>query len=151
MDNPYTLGKDCVYAILDTEANYNKGAWQDVAGLSVDVNYPGRKLILCSICISTTSHVNAGFQLVDDDGKAFPPMRSKTDKREPAHFSFEPPTNSVENLSVVTFHMIAEVKKKVQLQIRADDAGHLCVNGFDNKIDKPYNHKTISILSVISL
>ena len=151
MDNPYTLGKDCVYAILDTEANYNLGAWQDVAGLSVDVNYPGRKLILCSICINTTSHVNAGFRFVDDDGKAFPPMRSKTNKREPAHFSFEPTPTSAENLSVVTFHMIAEVKKKVQLQIRADDVGHIRVNGFDNKIDKPYNHKTISILSVISL
>ena len=151
MENPYTLGRDCVYAILDTEANYNQGAWQDVQGLSVDVNYPGRKFIICSICISTTSHVNAGFRLVDADGKAFPPMRSKADNREPVHFSFEPSTKSSENLSVVTFHMIAEVKKKVQLQIRADDAGTIRVNGFDSKIDKPYNHKTISILSVISL
>ena len=151
MENPYTLGRDCVYAILDTEANYNQGAWQSVAGLSVDVNYPGRKFIICSICISTTSHVNAGFQLVDHDGTAFLPMRSKTDKREPTHFSFEPPTSSEENLSVVTFHMIAEVKKKVQLQIRADDAGHIRVNGFDNQKDLPYNHKTISILTVISI
>ena len=151
MDNPYTFEKDCVYAILDTEANYNQGAWQNVAGLSVDVNYPGRKLILCSICISTTSHVNAGFRLVDHDGKAFPPMRSKTDKREPTHFSFESPTNSTENLSVVTFHMVAEVKKKVQLQVRADDAGHLRVNGFDDQKNVAYNHKPISILTVVSI
>jgi len=130
MDNPHTLGRDCVYTILETEANYNQGAWQNV--MSVDVNYPGRKFIICSICINTTSHVNAGFRFVDHDEKPFLPMRSKTNNREPVHFSFEPPINSVENLSVVAFHMVAEVKKKVQLQIRADDVGHIRVNGFDS-------------------
>ena len=149
--NPYSPGKDCVYATLDTEAEYNLGSWQDVVGLSVDVNYPGRKFIICSICICTTSHVNAGFQFVDHDGKPFSPMRTKTNNREPVHFSFEPPANSVENLSVVTFHMVAEVKKKVQLQVRADDAGKLRVNGFASKRNVSYNHMTISTLTVISL
>ena len=148
MDNPYTSKRDCVYTVLQTEANYNQAAWQDV--MSVDV-YPGRKFIICSICISTTSHVNAGFRFVDHDGKPFPPMRPKTDLREPVHFSFENPTQSSENLSVVTFHMVAEVKKKVQLQIRADDSGNLRVNGIDDQHNTPYNHKTISTLSVLNI
>ena len=146
--NPYQTKRDCVYTILDTEHEFTQAAWQDV--MSVDVS-PGKKFIICSINVCATSHVNVGFRFVDDDGTPFPPYRTKTDNREPTHFSFEPPTQSDENLTVVTFHMVAEVKKKVKLQIRVDDSGKVRVNGIVDKRDKPYNHKTISTLSVLNI
>ena len=148
MDNPYQTKRDCVYTILETEHEFTKAAWNDV--MSLDVS-PGKKFIIVSINISTTSHVNAGFRFVDDDDTPFQPYRTKTDNREPTHFSFEPPTQSDENLTVVTFHMVAEAKKKVRLQIRADDSGKIRVNGIVDQRNKPYNHKTISTMSVISL
>ena len=151
MDNPYKLGKDCVYTVYQDEVKYSKASWVNVAGMSVDVHYPGRKLILCSICLGAASHANVGFRFVDHDGKPFPPMRQKTNTREPVHFSYEPPTQSAEDLAVVTFHLIADVEKKVQLQVRVDDSATICINSIDDQRDRPYNHMTISTLTVISL
>ena len=52
MNNPYVAGVDCVYTAYTGEKKYTQGSWVDVTGMSVDLNYSGKKLILCSICIS---------------------------------------------------------------------------------------------------
>ena len=150
MNNPYSSGIDCVYTVYSGEKKYSAASWVDVTGMSVDLNYSGKKLILCSICMGSDSSANVGFRFMDDNG-ILPPIRAKTNNREPVHFSVELPSNSDENLSVVTFHMVADCHGKVNLQIRVDDSGLVCVNSIENQRDAIYNHMTISTLSVLSI
>ena len=98
MNNPYIAGVDCVYATYTGEKKYTQGSWADVTGMSVDLSYSGKKLIICSICFGCVGHVNVGFRFLDDNG-VLQPMRTKTNHREPAHFSVEPNAHSNENLS----------------------------------------------------
>jgi hypothetical protein len=150
MNNPYSSGLDCVYTVYSGEKKYTLASWVDVTGMSVDLNYSGKKLILCSICMGAVSSANVGFRFMDDNGILYP-IRTKTNNREPVHFSVELPTNSTENLSVVTFHMISDCHGKVKLQIRVDDTGSVCINSIGDQRDRPYNHMTISTLSVLSI
>jgi hypothetical protein len=150
MNNPYVSGVDCVYTVYSGEKKYDAAAWVDVTGMSVDFNYSGKKLILCSICMGTVSSANVGFRFVDGNVILYP-IRAKTNTREPVHFSVELPTYSSENLSVTTFHMVADCHGKVKLQIRVDDSGSVCINSIENQRDRPYNHMTISTLSVLSI
>ena len=150
MNNPYVSGLDCVYTVYSGEKKYTLASWVDVTGMSVDLNYSGKKLILCSICMATFGDANVGFRFVDDNG-VLHPIRTKTNNREPAHFSVELPTNSHENISVTTFHMVADCHGKVKLQIRVDDTGEICINSIVNQRNEPYNHMTISTLSALSI
>ncbi|MEN0016604.1 MAG: hypothetical protein AAF706_03245 [Bacteroidota bacterium] len=150
MNNPYVAGIDCVYTAYTGEKRYTKSSWEDVTGLSVDLNYSGKKLIICSICIGTNGGANVGFRFCDDNGE-LQPMRAKTNNREPVHFSVEPPTNSRENQCVWTFHVVADCHGKVRLQIRLDDTALAIVNGIYDQRDRHYNHATISTLTVLSL
>ena len=88
MNNPYVAGVDCVYTTYTGEKKYTQGSWVDVTGMSVDLNYSGKKLIICSICFGCIGHVNVGFRFLDDNG-VLQPMRAKTNHREPVHFSVE--------------------------------------------------------------
>lgn len=150
MNNPYVSGVDCVYTTYTGEKKYDQASWVDVTGLSVNLNYSGKKLIICSICIGTDSNANVGFRFSDDNG-VLQPIRAKTNNREPTHFSVEPPTNSTENQSVWTFHMVADCHGKVKLQMRVDDTGVATVNSIHDQRNRPYNHATISTLTVLSL
>ena len=150
MNNPYVAGVDCVYTAYTGEKKYTQGSWVDVTGMSVDLNYSGKKLIICSICIGCIGHVNVGFRFLDDNG-VLQPMRAKTNHREPVHFSVEPNTQSNENLSVWTLHMVADCHGKVKLQIRVDDSGSVCINSIENQRNATYNHATISTLTVLSI
>ena len=102
MNNPYVVGVDCVYTAYTGEKKYTQGSWVDVTGMSVDLNYSGKKLIICSICIGTEDHVNVGFRFLDDNG-VLQPMRAKTNHREPVHFSVEPNPSSGENIYGLDF------------------------------------------------
>ena len=150
MNNPYVAGVDCVYTAYTGEKKYTQGSWVDVTGMSVDLNYSGKKLILCSICISANGHANVGFRFLDDNG-VLQPMRAKTNHREPVHFSTEPNNQSNENLTVWTLHMVADCHGKVKLQIRVDDTGTVCVNSIEDQRNATYNHATISTLTVLSI
>ncbi|MEN0016676.1 MAG: hypothetical protein AAF706_03620, partial [Bacteroidota bacterium] len=149
-NNPYVSGVDCVYTTYTGEKRYNQAAWVDVTGLSVDLNYSVKKLILCSICIGANSHANVGFRFCDDNG-VLQPMRTKTQTREPVHFSVEANPGTTENQSVWTFHMVANCHGKVKLQVRVDDTGEVTVNSVHDQRDRPFNHATISTLTVLSL
>ena len=93
MNNPYVAGVDCVYTAYTGEKKYTQGSWVDVTGMSVDLNYSGKKLIICSICIRLQLVMsNVGFRFLDDNG-VLQPMRAKTNHREPVHFSVEPNTS----------------------------------------------------------
>ncbi|MEN0016673.1 MAG: hypothetical protein AAF706_03605 [Bacteroidota bacterium] len=150
VSNPYISGVDCVYTTYTGEKRYNQAAWVDVTGLSVNLNYSGKKLILCSICIGANSNANVGFRFLDDNG-VLQPIRTKTNNREPVHFSVEPNTSSLENQSVWTFHMVADCHGKVKLQIRVDDTAGATVNSIYDQRDRAYNHATISTLTVLSI
>ena len=150
MNNPYVAGVDCVYTAYTGEKKYTQGSWVDVTGMSVDLNYSGKKLIICSICIGTEGHVNVGFRFLDDNG-VLQPMRAKTNHREPVHFSVEPNPSSGENISVWTFHMVADCHGKIKLQIRVDDTGTATVNSIYDQRDRIFNHATISTLTVLSI
>ena len=150
MNNPYVAGVDCVYTAYTGEKKYTVASWVDVEGMFVDLNYSGKKLIICSICFGCIGHVNVGFRFLDDNG-VLQPMRAKTNKREPAHFSVEPNTQSYKNLSVWTLHMVADCHGKVKLQIRVDDTGTATVNSIFDQRNTTYNHATISTLTVLSI
>jgi hypothetical protein len=148
MNNPHTEPKN--YLHYSGEKFYNEHRWVDMDGLSLDVE--GCYLIICTIQITTGYHANVGFRLVNGSNNPLM-LRKSSNTRIPAHFSIEPDSQSAEDQTPVTFHVIAYCNV-VKLQIRlADGAGQLKTNtgGTSSPSDVVYNHKPISTMSAIPL
>ena len=154
MENPYESKKD--YVAFTGEPSYDNigdDKWQDLKEMEVYVE--GWHLILCSVTISAYNSANVGFRLT-----TLPPMREKTDKRIPVHFSTEPHNISNENLTTWSFHVVAYCRGLVKLQVLISDArtgyqGFIWVNKINNdpigKKNNIYVHKTICTMSAIPL
>ena len=99
-----------------------------------------------------------GFRIVDENDRPLPPYRTKNNNRHPVHFSAEPPPASGEDLTPVTFHMIANCQY-AKLQIRPSDGGgvdkagiaRINRNGSSAPIDATWSHKPISTMTAIPL
>ena len=154
MENPYETKKD--YVAYSGEKNYgynDPDKWLDLE--EMDLCVEGYHLILCSVTISACNSANVGFRL-----STLPPMREKTDKRIPVHFSTEPYNRPpYENLTTWSFHVVAYCRGLVKLQVLISDTrgGHqsfIWVNRIHS--DNPGNnnifvHKTICTMSAIPL
>ena len=154
MENPYETKKD--YVAYSGEKNYgynDPDKWLDLE--EMDLCVEGYHLIICSVTISAYNSANVGFRL-----STLPPMREKTDKRIPVHFSTEPHNMSFENLTTWSFHVVAYCRGLVKLQVLISDArtgyqGFIWVNKINNdpigKKNNIYVHKTICTMSAIPL
>ena len=159
MENPYTTHKD--YAYVSEDRDYStKDQWQDVDGLSIDVE--GYYLIICTLCINTGLNANVGFCLVDGSNRPLIPFRTSVNTRIPVHFSYEPCPFSGEDQTPVSFHMVAYCKGPVKLRLMTSDVqyvsdgpalhGRAGLNAVGSKnLDKPWNHKSICTMSAIPL
>ena len=152
MENPYENKKD--YVAYVGEKDYSADKWEDLDEMELYVE--GYHLILCSVTISAFNSANVGFRLT-----TLPPMREKTDKRIPVHFSTEPHNRPpFENLTTWSFHVVAYCRGLVKLQVLISDArtgyqGFIWVNKINNdpigKKNNIYVHKTICTMSAIPL
>ncbi|XP_031551710.1 uncharacterized protein LOC116288976 [Actinia tenebrosa] len=115
--NPYV--KETYYTHRVDEEGYDNVAWHDV-GMWVEVG--GTALVICTISINANTHANVGFRLIDENNKPLLPYRTSSNTRKVTHFSMEPYTRSAEDLTPVTFHMLANCKY-AKLQVTSDD-GH---------------------------
>ena len=154
MENPYESKKD--YVAYSGEKSYGyhyPDKWLDLE--EMDLCVEGYHLILCSVTMSAFNSANVGFRL-----STLPPMREKTDKRIPVHFSTEPHNMSVENLTTWSFHVVAYCRGLVKLQVLISDErtgypGYIWVNRIHGNDDPGNNnifvHKTICTMSAIPL
>ena len=137
------------------EKDYVGDEWRDT-GLWVEVG--GLGLVICTISINTGYSCNAGFRIVDENDRPLPPYRTKNNNRHSTHFSSEPPPSSGEDLTPVTFHMIANCQY-AKLQIRPSDGGATIAKRGGiriNSIGLPgtnaiWSHKPISTMTAIPL
>ena len=154
MENPYETKKDYVAYSGENLPPQTVDKWLDLDEMELYVE--GYHLILCSVTISAFNSANVGFRL-----STLPPMREKTDKRIPVHFSTEPYNMSFENLTTWSFHVVAYCRGLVKLQVLMSDnrgsgyEGFIWVNRINGDDDPGNNnifvHKTICTMSAIPL
>ena len=115
--NPHVKENWFLYYLAE---NYYVGdEWHDT-GLWVEVG--GLGLVICTISILVDYSCNAGFRIVDENNHPLLPYRTKDNSRHPTHFSAEPPVYSVEDITPITFHKIANCQY-AKLQVRPSDGG----------------------------
>ena len=142
--NPH--GKEAWFLHYLEEKQYMKDIWYD-SGSWVEVG--GLALVICTISINT-GDTNVGFRIVDENDRPLPPYRTKNNNRHSIHFSSEPPPASGEDLTPVTFHMIANCQY-AKLQVRASDGAFRI-----NSVGLPgrnaiWSHKPISTMTAMPL
>ena len=152
--NPYA--KEAWFVHYLDEKDYVNDVWHDT-GLWVEVR--GLGLVICTISISTGWSCNAGFRIVDENDRPLPPYRTKNNNRHPTHFSSEPVPTTPEDITPVTFHMIANCQY-AKLQIRPSDGsgvgkdGRIRINASNTvppPTDAAWSHKPISTMTAIPL
>ena len=153
--NPYV--KETMSYYFLGEKSFENDVWFDT-GLWVEVG--GLGLVICSISASLRFNCNNGFRIVDENDQPLLPYRTKNNTRHSAHFSWEAYLYARENLSTMTFHMIANCQY-AKLQVRPSH-GHTHNNGtflpgrFEMGLNGPspdaiWNHKPISTMTAIPL
>ena len=147
MENPYSTTQEVSYYLAEKEY-FEKDEWMDIDGFFVDVE--GYYIILCTVSINTGAGANVGFSLVDSGNQPIAPFRTTTNNRVPVHFSYEPSATSREDLTPVTFHLVAHCKGLVKLRLMSSD-GITRLNGTYRGGNKIYMHKPISVMSAIPL
>lgn len=151
MENPYSTTQEVSYYLAEKEY-FEKDEWMDIDGFFVDVE--GYYIILCTVSINTGHGANVGFSLVDSGNQPIAPFRTTTNNRVPVHFSYEPCTVTPEDLTPVTFHLVAHCKGPVKLRLMSSDGGTRLNGAFYNRkpaLDKIFLHKPISVMSAIPL
>lgn len=110
----------------------------------------GPHLIIGSITFAAYNKANVGFRLTDT-------LREKTNARIPVQFSVENEWPSRENLCTFSFHVVADCRGSVKLQVITSDnsskhSAFINTNGMYSGIkNQHYDHKTICTLSAIPL
>ena len=124
------------------------GPWADL--MEADVSRINAGLIFASICVSgEASSGNIGFRFVDRNTTLS--VRSASGKRTPVHFSHQPEAKQSETQNTVTYFIKMDLTgvTKLTLQIRVDDSDRANTNSAGVNANGPYNHQTISTLTII--
>lgn len=143
--------KETWFSHYSEEKEYKDDKWFDT-GLWVEVG--GLGLVICTVSLNTGWSCNVGFRIINENDEPLQPYRKKTNTRHSAHFSFEPNPISGEDMSPVTFHIIANCQC-AKLQIRPSDAsgGNAGIVRLNSGVvnDATWHHKPITTMTAIPL